>query len=144
MTNTVPLFLNRAEKQGSAALLQSLASVLPKNAKIGVYHVSTPPTKTTALCHPPPDSRPDRTYCEKHFLAITVDAASRSAPRPALSDDAPARGQVLVLAIEIYIFTTAFSTIIFVSIADTTNNQQHHNQPKNTPTPNHEKSTAFL
>src|SRR3569833_2867433 len=144
MTNTVPLFLNRDEKQGSAALLQSLASVLPKNAKFGVYHVSTPPTKTTALCHPPPDSRPDRTYCEKHFLAITVDADSRSAPRPALSDDAPAREQVLVLAIEIYIFTTAFSTIIFVSKADSTGYLHLLGLPKGAPSPIREICTAFL
>ncbi|KFH42116.1 Histone acetyltransferase-like protein [Hapsidospora chrysogenum ATCC 11550] len=93
--------------------LQSrLAAVLPKDKQFHIYHLSTPPTKCDALCSPPPNERPDRTYCEKHFLAVSIDHHV-----PVEHD---ADKQVFVLGIEVLIFSTVHATTIFISKADST------------------------
>ena len=110
-------------------LVEKLASVLPKGYKFGIYHLSTPPTKTTALCSAPPDARPDKTYCENHFLAVSIDAGSSSqSPGPNGSSRPPGERasvkvsptQTLILALEVFVYSTAHSTTIFVSKADST------------------------
>ncbi|EQK99826.1 H3 K56 histone acetylation protein KAT11 [Ophiocordyceps sinensis CO18] len=93
----------------TAGLRTELAAVLPKGCRFRFHHLSTPPLKTDALCSAPPDERPDRTYCEKHFLAVSVDA-NASDPQK----------RVLVLGLEIFVYTTAYATTLFVSKADST------------------------
>ncbi|RCI11543.1 hypothetical protein L249_7738 [Ophiocordyceps polyrhachis-furcata BCC 54312] len=111
-----------------SGLLCRLAAVLPKNHQFVVYHLSTPPVKTDALCSAPPNERPDRTYCEKHFLAVSV-----AAPNP-----------VLVLGLEIFIYTTAHATTLFVSKADSTGCLSLLDLPSKGPSPIREICTAFI
>ncbi|KAI2778628.1 histone acetylation protein-domain-containing protein [Daldinia loculata] len=127
-------------------LVAELAKVLPKDRKLTAYHLSTPPTITEPLCHPPAHnpshdstdrrpSKPLKTYCEKHFLAISIGTGKEGAHLDK---------QVLVLGLEIYIYTTSFSTIIFVSKADSTGYLSLLNLPKGTPSPIREVTTCFL
>ncbi|KAK7740923.1 hypothetical protein SLS53_004986 [Cytospora paraplurivora] len=122
---------SKQQQQCSTALLDKLGKVLPKGYKFTINHLSTPPTRTDALYSPPPDARPDRTYRESHFLAISIDATSKV-------------NQVLVLGIEVYVFTTAWSTTIFVSKADSTGYLSLLDLPKGAPSPIREISSAFV
>ncbi len=96
-------------------LVNALAQALPKDAHYTAWHLSTTPATTEALCYPPAlnattekrPSKPLKTYCEKHFLAVSI------------ADPTTAQ-HVLVLGLEIYLYTTAFSTAIFVAKADST------------------------
>ncbi|KAK0716120.1 histone acetylation protein-domain-containing protein [Lasiosphaeris hirsuta] len=133
------------------SLLDKLASVLPQGYKFGVHHLSTPPSKTEALCSAPPSERPDKTYGESHFLAISVDARSdatagskRASPGADDAKDSEAPKKVLVFAIEIFIFTTAYQTTFFVSKADSTGFLQLLSLPKGTPSPIREVASTFL
>ncbi|KAJ0114764.1 hypothetical protein J7T55_004505 [Diaporthe amygdali] len=142
-----------SKQQCSAALLSKLAKVLPKGQKFTINHLSTPPTRTDALHSAPPDARPDRTYRESHFLAVSVDATARLAsssspsspvtPKAAHDSNSTSR-QVLVLGLEIYIFTTAWASTFFVSKADSTGYLSLLNLPKGTPSPIREISSAFI
>lgn len=132
-------------------LLEKLAAVLPQGYKFGIYHLSTPPTKTEALCSAPPGERPDKTYREYHFLAVTIDTREGVAPKRAspgadeAKDPEPRKPvPVLVFAIEIFIFTTAYQTTFFVSKADSTGYLQLLGLPKGAPSPIREVSSAFL
>lgn len=127
-------------------LAEELSKVLPKDAKFEVYHLSTPPTATDALHYPPAQestletddlrpTKPLRTYCEKHFLALSIDAEK---------DKNGPRRQVIVLGLEIYIYTTALLTTIFVSKADSTGYLNLLNLPKGTPSPIREVTVAFI
>ncbi|KAI1801049.1 histone acetylation protein-domain-containing protein [Daldinia bambusicola] len=130
----------------SHPLVAELAKVLPKDRKFTAYHLSTPPTITDPLCLPPAyntpsdskerrSSKPLKTYCEKHFLAISIGAGKEEAHHDK---------EVLVLGLEIYIYTTSFSTIIFVSKADSTGYLNLLNLPKGTPSPIREITSCFL
>lgn len=124
----------KREHKVNSALVQKLASVLPKGYKFGVYHLSTPPTKTEALYPAPSNERDDKTYREDHFLAISVDA----------KDELGQSRPVLVFALEVFLFTTAFSTTLFVSKADSTGYLHLLNLPKGTSSPIREVSAAFV
>ncbi|KAI5461731.1 histone acetylation protein-domain-containing protein [Mariannaea sp. PMI_226] len=119
-----------------------LAAVLPEGHQFGIYHISTPPTKTDPLYSPPPSERPERTYCEKHFLAVSIDV-----PDPSLASensvDEPKK-QVLVLGIEVFIYTTARATTLFVSKADSTGYLSLLKLPKGTSSPIREICTLFI
>ncbi|KAI1810087.1 hypothetical protein GGS20DRAFT_569048 [Poronia punctata] len=102
----------------ASPLVAALARVLPKDHHFTAWHLSTTPAVTGALCYPASlkraspniESRPTKplkTYCEKHFLAISI-------PDPATNK------QVVILGLEIYIYSTSFWTNIFVSKADST------------------------
>ncbi|RKL07626.1 hypothetical protein BFJ71_g2226 [Fusarium oxysporum] len=110
-------------------LKSRLASVLPKGHDFTILHISTPPTKTDPLYSPPPNERPERTYCENHFLAVSIDADGK---------------QVLVLGVEVFIYTTARSTTLFVSKADSTGYLTLLNLPKGTPSPIREICATFV
>ncbi|KAI1390754.1 histone acetylation protein-domain-containing protein [Hypoxylon trugodes] len=137
-------------------LVVELAKVLPKDRKFTAYHVSTPPVNADPLFHSPAynptssstpsdetksksisrrPSKPLKTYCEKHFLAISIDAGNK---------EKSTEGQVLVLGLEIYIYTTRFSTIVFVSKADSTGYLNLLELPKGTPSPIREVTACFL
>lgn len=157
-TSTPAPAASKQQQQSSAALLDKLARVLPKGFKFTINHLSTPPTRTDALCSPPPDARPDRTYRESHFLAISIDATAKLSSTLSLSTPSspltPGRAidgnattnnkQVLVLGLEIYIFTTAWSTTVFVSKADSTGYLSLLGLPKGAPSPIREISSAFV
>ncbi|KAL1855749.1 hypothetical protein VTK73DRAFT_8514 [Phialemonium thermophilum] len=112
-------------------LLERLASVLPEGSKFGIYHLSTPPTRTEALYSAPPNERPDKTFRENHFLAVSADVGDP--PKP-----------TLVLGLEIFVFSTAFCTTLFVSKADSTGYLQLLGLPRTAPSPVREITTAFV
>jgi regulator of Ty1 transposition protein 109 len=96
----------------SKSLKESLAEQLPKDVPIIFYHYSTPPSKSSALFSAPPHGKSERTYCESHTLAASI------VPKDATASEAP--DELLVLAIEVLIYTTRNLTTIFVSKADST------------------------
>lgn len=85
-----------------------LAEVLPKDIKLNVRHVSTPPTRCEAIFSAPPGEDPETTFCENHFLAITVNRNEKI------------EEEIAVFAIEVLIYTTDRLTTLFVSKADST------------------------
>ena len=95
-----------------SSLADLLACQLPKDAAFTFYHYSTPPTKSPPLFAAPPHAKPERTYCESHFLAASIHV--QNAPQSQPPDE------LLVLAIEVLVYTTKHLTTIFVSKADST------------------------
>jgi regulator of Ty1 transposition protein 109 len=134
------------------SLIDKLASVLPHGHRFGVHHLSTPPTKTDALYSAPPDTRPDKTYLESHFLVISIDPSSTTTQRPQLEDPfsspaaatSPKPQAVLIFAIEVLIYTTAYTTTIFISKADSTGFLSLLKLLKGTPSPIREVSATFV
>lgn len=120
----------------SPTLIQQLALVLPKDSQFSIYHLSTPPTRTSALYSAPPGSRPDRTYCESHFLAVSIRAPA--------ADDASEAKDVLVYAVEILIYSTAYDSTFFVSKADSTGYLHLLGLAKGTPSPIRDITATFM
>ncbi|KAI0437953.1 hypothetical protein F4803DRAFT_118867 [Xylaria telfairii] len=104
-------------------LAKALAQALPKDSHCTAWHLSTTPAITEALCYPPAlnatiekrPSKPLKTYCEKHFLAVSIADPTKDKDK-----DKDKHNDVLVLALEIYIYTTTFSTTLFIAKADST------------------------
>lgn len=123
MTGATPSSPRVQGKQ--SPLARALAQALPRDFRCTALHLSTTPILTEALCYPPAlhssaekrPSKPLKTYCEKHFLAASI-------PNPTTTQD------VLVLALEIYVYTTTFSTTIFVAKADSTGYLHLQSTPK--------------
>tara|TARA_R110002003_G_scaffold534_6_gene20234 strand:+ start:12025 stop:13710 length:1686 start_codon:yes stop_codon:yes gene_type:complete len=87
-----------------------LAEQLPKDVPFTFYHYSTPPTKSSALFSAPPNAKSERTYCESHLLAASIrDFTASRLPE-----------ELLILAIEVLVYTTRNLTTILVSKADST------------------------
>ena len=120
----------------SSNLLEQLVTVLPNDTHFNIYHLSTPPTRTSALYSAPPGARSDRTYCESHFLSASIPTHAQ--------DVTSGKADVLVFAIEVLIYTTAYDTTFFISKADSTGYLSLLNLPKGTPSPLREISTTFL
>lgn len=130
-----------------AGLRDRLRRALPKDIPFTLHHVSTHPRKTDALYSAPPNERPDRTYCENHFLTVSIDvpegvASSQNGTSSQSSPDGKKR--VVILGIEILIYTTAHSTTLFVSKADSTGYLHLLNLPKGTPSPIREVCASFV
>lgn len=101
-------------------LSEKLADALPLpiGANLKLHHVSTPPTPSSrAIFAAAPGAKEQSTFCESHFLAITIPT--------------PSHCGLLALAAEILIFTTADLTLIFVSKVDTTGYLYNDKVPKN-------------
>ncbi|KAK4226008.1 histone acetylation protein-domain-containing protein [Podospora fimiseda] len=140
-----------APQSTSETLRDRLAQVLPQGYKFGIYHLSTPPTKTEPLCSAPPNERPDKTFGESHFLAVSIDAdqnTPQSLKRASPGADEPKqtepKKQVLIFAVEIFIFTTAYATTIFIGKADSTGYLHLLNLPKRTPSPIRQVCATFI
>lgn len=123
-------------KDVKKSLEQLLAEALPKDTSFKVYHLSTPPTSTSAIYSAPPGKRPNKTYCESHFLSVSINSKGKA------TSGSP--GEVLVYAIEVLIYSTAHSTTLFVSKADSSGYLHLLNLPKGSPSPLKEISSAFL
>jgi regulator of Ty1 transposition protein 109 len=96
----------------SHSLHDLLSDALPKDVPFSFYHYSTPPTKSAALYSAPPHLKPERTFCESQFLAVSI------IPKEDVSSGK--KEELMVLAIEVLIYTTKHLTTIFVSKADST------------------------
>lgn len=88
------------------SLAERLAEALPSKAAFKFYHISTPPTRAPALYSAPPGAKPEKTYLESHFLNVSITKENGE--------------ELLVLAIEVLVYTTRRLTTIFVSKADST------------------------
>ena len=96
----------------SRSLKELLAEQLPKDVPFTFYHYTTPPSRSSALFSAPPHGKSERTYCESHFLAASI--APKDSKAPGLPEE------LLVLAIEVLVYSTKNLTTIFVSKADST------------------------
>ena len=101
-----------ADVSNRKSLKDLLAEQLPKGVPFAFYHYSTPPSKSPALFSAPPHGKSERTYCESHFLSATI--------RPKDAQESRLPEELLVLAIEVLVYTTKRLTTIFVSKADST------------------------
>lgn len=104
-------------------LQKVLEDALPANVHFCYHHISTPPTRCSAIFAAPPASKPQRTYCESHFLNVSV-------PLPGTAAD-----KVSIFAIELLLYTTKTLTTVFVSKADSTGYVGLLNLPRGTPSP---------
>jgi len=135
----------------TGSLRDRLAAVLPQGHRFGIHHISTPPTRAESLCAAPPGQRPDKTYRESHFLAISIHppgkavaSLKRASPGADYPKEPEAPRPALVFAIEVFIFTTAYQTTLFVSKADSTGYLPLLNLPKGTPSPIRQVCATFL
>ncbi|KAJ5536143.1 hypothetical protein N7513_009329 [Penicillium frequentans] len=85
-----------------------LAKVLPTGAELTVRHVSSTPTPSVALFAAAPGQEPESTFCESHFLSVSIDSPK---------DDG---AEIIVFGMEVLIYNSAHLTTIFVSKADST------------------------
>ncbi|KAF2084606.1 DUF1714-domain-containing protein, partial [Saccharata proteae CBS 121410] len=115
------------------SLKELLAHSLPNGSAFSFYHVSTPPTKCAAIFAAPPAVKPERTYCESHFLNVAI--------KP---DKAESAGSALVYGIEVNIYTTKHLTTIFVSKADSTGYLALLKLPRAQSSPLRSISTTFI
>ncbi|KAK3905489.1 histone acetylation protein-domain-containing protein [Staphylotrichum tortipilum] len=135
----------------SGSLRDRLAAVLPHGHRFGIHHISTPPTRTDSLCPAPPGQRPDKTYRESHFLAVSirppgkaVAPLKRASPGADHAKEPDAPRPALVFGVEVFIFTTAYQTTLFVSKADSTGYLPLLNLPKGTSSPIRQVCATFL
>ena len=112
-------------------LRERLAGALAKDSQFTLYHVSSPPTRCPAIFSAPPDSKPERTYCESHFCSVAIEP---------LKDGK----KLFVFAIEVLVYTTASLTTLFVSKADSTGYLHLLDLPKGTTSPLKTISTIFI
>ena len=108
---------------------ERLARSLPEGCRFIIHHLSTPPTACPAIYAAPPNEEPEETYCESHFLSVSIDSDG---------------SQLQVFAIEVLIYTTEYLTTLFVSKADSTGYLYLLKLPQGTPSPLKILSTTFL
>ena len=113
----------------SSSLADRLAKDLPESCRFTIHHLSTPPTQSHPLYAAPPGELAEETYCESHFLSVSIDLDGR---------------QLQVYAVEVLIFSTEFLTTLFVSKADSTGYLYLLETPSGTPSPFKLISTTFL
>lgn len=85
-----------------------LAKVLPNGAELTVRHVSSTPAPSAPLFAAAPGQDPDPTFCESHFLTVSIDSPQHDG------------AEIIVFGMEVLVYTTAHLTTIFVSKADST------------------------
>ncbi|KAJ5716513.1 histone H3-K56 acetyltransferase [Penicillium malachiteum] len=85
-----------------------LAKVLPTGAALTVRHISSTPSPCTALFAAAPGQETDATFCENHFLSVSIDSPK---------DDG---AEIIVFGMEVLVYNSAHLTTIFVSKADST------------------------
>ena len=110
-------------------LEERLAKSLPEGCRFTIHHLSTPPTACPAIYAAPPNEEPEETYCESHFLSVSIDSNG---------------SHLQVFAIEVLIYTTEYLTTLFVSKADSTGYLHLLKLQHATPSPLQLLSTTFL
>lgn len=116
----------RPTAQTFASFADFLASTLGVGTKLRVYHVSTPAVPVPPIFAAAPGHSDEPTTCETHFLTIAQQHSSShndaedDKSRPSQVEDAVGNDHILVLGVEVLVFSTASLTTIFVSKADST------------------------
>ncbi|ETN44540.1 uncharacterized protein HMPREF1541_10210 [Cyphellophora europaea CBS 101466] len=113
------------------SLSTRLADALPRDVAITAQHLSTPPTKTSPIFSAAPGQPEETTFCESHFLTLATPKTE-------------SRGEILIFAIEILIFTTPALTTVFVSKADSTGYSSLLQVPKDYPSITRSTVEAFI
>ena len=113
----------------NSTLEDRLAKSLPENYRFTIHHLSTPPTACPAIYAAPPNEEPEETYCESHFLSVSIGSDG---------------SQLQIFAIEVLIYTTEYLTTLFVSKADSTGYLHLLKLPQGTPSPLKTICTEFL
>ncbi|KAJ5113920.1 hypothetical protein N7456_002454 [Penicillium angulare] len=85
-----------------------LAKVLPTETELTVRHISSTPASCDALFAAAPGQEPEATFCESHFLSVSIDSPN---------DDG---AEIIVFGMEVLVYNSAHLTTIFVSKADST------------------------
>lgn len=85
-----------------------LAEVLPEDVQVNARHISTPPIQCEAIFSAPPGEDPETTFCENHFLAVSINRNKKL------------EEELLVFGVEVLVYTTDRLTTLFVSKADST------------------------
>lgn len=85
-----------------------LAKELPTGADLTVRHVSSTPAPSAALFAAPPGQKPEVTFCESHFLSVSIHSPDHEG------------AEIIVFGMEVLVYTTTHLTTIFVSKADST------------------------
>lgn len=104
------------------SLPAKLAAALPKDVRFMIHHVSSYPTQCAAIFAAPSGFKPEKTYCESHFVTVSIAPSSESS-------------ELFIYAIEILIYSTEHLTTLFVSKADSTGYNHLLNIPKGGPSP---------
>lgn len=110
-----------------------LAAELPKDRIFKFSHISTPPYPCAPLYSPPLGRKPERTYCECHFLNVSIP----------LQADGNTQ-DVFIVAFELLIYTTKHLTTVFVPKADSTGYLSLLNLPKTQASPLRSIITTYL
>ena len=110
-------------------LTDRLAEALPQNIGFQFHHLSSPPTPCAAIYAAPPGEKQEKTFCESHFLSVSIDSKGQ---------------QLHIFALEALLYTTKILTTLFVSKADSTGYLHLLNLPKAFPSPLQTISTTFL
>ncbi|SZE99961.1 unnamed protein product [Blumeria hordei] len=95
-----------------SALVQQLINALPKDLSLTIYHLSTSTNKVPSIYPEPPWQQLDRTSRECHFLAASINFPT--------DEEKTKINEVLVYAIEIYVYSTPRDNTFFVSKVDST------------------------
>lgn len=85
-----------------------LAHVLPTGLKLTIRHVSSTPVKCVALFAAPPGEDPETTFCENHFLSVSINPSGENGR------------EIIIFGMEVLVYTSVHLTTIFVSKADST------------------------
>ncbi|KAI9829681.1 MAG: hypothetical protein M1819_006052 [Sarea resinae] len=115
------------------SLTERLANALPDGITITVYHLSSPPTGCAAIFAAPPGRKPEKTFCESHFLTVAI-----------VPPDASDAIKLLVYAVEVLVYTTRNRTTLFVSKADSTGYIHLLKSPKTSASPLKTITATFL
>lgn len=129
MTSNPETFATTHAKTG--ALKDELAAALPEGFHCRVRYIHTPPKLCDPLFSPPPGSEPEKTRLASHFLTVSSNVNNGASKQAA--------DGVLVLGLEVLVYTTKHLTTIFVSKADSTGYL-----PQQRPSPVKAIATTFL
>lgn len=110
-------------------LLIRFAEALPLDSRFAIHHLSSPPTSCPAIYSAPPGQKQEKTFCERHFLSVTIGSNGH---------------QLQVFALEVLIYTTEHLSTLFISKADSTGYIHILRLPKGTPSPLKTISSTFL
>ncbi|RJE18620.1 DNA damage response protein [Aspergillus sclerotialis] len=85
-----------------------LAHVLPTDLRLTIRHLSSTPVKCEPLFAAPPGEDPETTFCENHYLSVSINPCDENAR------------EIIIFGMEVLVYTTAHLTTVFISKADST------------------------
>lgn len=114
------------------SLRDALSAALPDGTVCKAHYVHTPSKPCDSLFSPPPGLDPEKTRSTSHFLTVSVlqeRSVANSSPAGSEACDA----EVLVVGLEIFVYTAEHLTTIFVGKADSTGYLPSGSTPRSSP-----------